>query len=250
MVSCAAVGHGVARIDREIEQGELDLVGIRRGRRQAGRQVERDFDGRAERAVQQIGHAAHQLGEIGRPRLQRLAPGKRQQPLRQGGAALSALGGAVDQAFGGGIVRQPLAQQLEIAEHRGQQVVEVVRHAAGELADRFQLLQLAQLVLGAGALGDLRQQLVMGMLELGGALLDPALELVVGLLQPELALPQILEQRARLVLAAAAPYGRARHAHQGGGMERPLDERHVAQGVEPARGDGIALRRRRGRSPG
>ena len=134
--------------------------------------------------MQQIGHAAHQLGEIGRPRLQRLAPGKRQQPLRQGGAALSALGGAVDQAFGRGIVRQALAQQLEIAEHRGQQVVEVVRHAAGELADRFQLLQLAQLVLGAGALGDLRQQLVMGMLELGGALLDPALELVVDLLQP------------------------------------------------------------------
>ena len=63
---------------------------------------------------------------------------------------------------------------------------------------------LAQLVLGAGALGDLRQQLVMGMLELGGALLDPALELVVDLLQAQLALPQILEQRARLVLAAAA----------------------------------------------
>ena len=150
----------------------------------SGRQVEGDFDGRAERAVQQVVHAAHQLGEIGRPRLQRLAPGKGQQALRQGGAALGALRGAVEQAVGGGIVRQPLAQQLEIAEHRGQQVVEVVRHAAGELADQFQLLQLAQLLLGAGALGDLRQQLVMGMLELGGALLDPALELVVDLLQP------------------------------------------------------------------
>ena len=141
-------------------------------------------------------------------RLQRLAPGERQQALRQGGAALGALGGAVDQAFGGGIVRQALAQQLEIAEHRGQQVVEVVRHAAGELADRFQLLHVAQLVLGAGALGDLRQQLVVRMLELGGALLDPALELVVDLLQAQLALPQVLEQRARLVLAAAALQGR------------------------------------------
>ena len=37
----------------------------------------------------------------------------------------------------------------------GQQVVEVVRDAAGELADRFHLLRLAQRFLGAHALGDL-----------------------------------------------------------------------------------------------
>ena len=211
------------------------------GGRPAGRSKV-DFDGRADRAAQQISHAAHQLGEIGRPRLSAWRRAKASRRCVSGGAALGALRGAVDQAFRDGIVRQPLAQKLEIAQHRGQQVVEVVRHAAGELADRFQLLQLAQLVLGAVALGDLRKQLVMGMLELGGALLDPALELVVHLLQAQLALAQILEQRARLVLAATAPYGRARHAHQRGGMERPLDERHVAQGVEPARGDGIALR--------
>ena len=40
--------------------------------------------------------------------------------------------------------RHVLAQQLEIAEHRHQQVVEVVRHAAGELADHLHLLRLAQ----------------------------------------------------------------------------------------------------------
>ena len=126
---------------------------------------------------------------------QRLAAGEGQQALRQRRAALGALHGAVDQPVGGRIGRQPLAQQLEIAQHRGQEIVEVVRHAAGELADRFQLLHVAKLLLGAGALGDLRQQLVMGMLKLGGALGDPAFELVVGLLQAQLALAQILEQR-------------------------------------------------------
>ena len=43
-------------------------------------------------------------------------------------------------------------QHLKIAEHGGQQIVEVVRDAAGELADRFELLRLPQLRLGPLAL--------------------------------------------------------------------------------------------------
>ena len=41
--------------------------------------------------------------------------------------------------------------ELAVAADRGQQVVEVVRHAAGELADGLHLLCLAQLVLEAQA---------------------------------------------------------------------------------------------------
>ena len=40
---------------------------------------------------------------------------------------------AVEQRVGRRVRRQALPQQLEIAEHRRQQVVEIVRHAAGEL---------------------------------------------------------------------------------------------------------------------
>ena len=43
-----------------------------------------------------------------------------------------------------GIVGQALAHQFEAAEHRHQQIVEVVRDAAGELADRVHLLRLEQ----------------------------------------------------------------------------------------------------------
>ncbi len=43
--------------------------------------------------------------------------------------------------------RQPFQHQLAEPENRRQHVVEVVRDAAGELADRLQLLRLAQLFL-------------------------------------------------------------------------------------------------------
>ena len=42
------------------------------------------------------------------------------------------------------IVGQALAQQLQTAQHRHQQIVEIMRHAAGQLADRFHLLRLEQ----------------------------------------------------------------------------------------------------------
>ena len=47
-----------------------------------------------------------------------------------------------------------LPRQLQIAADDLQHVVEVVRDAAGELADRLHLLRLPQLRLGFGALGD------------------------------------------------------------------------------------------------
>ena len=42
------------------------------------------------------------------------------------------------------IVGQALAQQFEAAENRHQQIVEVMRDAAGQLADRLHLLRLEQ----------------------------------------------------------------------------------------------------------
>jgi hypothetical protein len=113
----AAIGHGIARIDREVEQGKLDLVVIRQSRRQPRRHVELDGDRRANRATQKVGHAPHQFGEVGRPRFERLAAGKGQQALGERRAALGALCGAIDQAVDAGIGWQALAQELEIAQH-------------------------------------------------------------------------------------------------------------------------------------
>ena len=51
-------------------------------------------------------------------------------------------------------LRHVVEHQAAVAEDRGQQVVEVVRDAAGELADRLHLLRLPQLLLELAPLGD------------------------------------------------------------------------------------------------
>ncbi len=80
-----------------------------------------------------------------------------------------ALQRAVDQAMQARIVRDALAQQIEIAHHRHQQIVEIMRDAAGELADGFHLLRLPQLLLRSFARRDFLHQI-------GGALIDALLQ--------------------------------------------------------------------------
>ena len=107
--------------------------------------------------------------QIDRHRAQILLTRERQQTLGQRRAALGALHGAVDQPMQPRIVRHALAQQIEIAHHGHQQIVEVMRDAAGELADGLHLLRLAQLLLRLLAGGDFLHQI-------GRALFDALLE--------------------------------------------------------------------------
>ena len=55
------------------------------------------------------------------------------------------------------VVPQALAQEFEIAEDHREQVVEVVRDTAGELADGLDLLRLAERRLGAPARGHVQK---------------------------------------------------------------------------------------------
>jgi hypothetical protein len=72
----SALGHGVARIDRQVEDGVLELAGVDLGVPRLGGDVELDGDALAERMAQQVGQVAHQAGDIGRLRRQRLARAK------------------------------------------------------------------------------------------------------------------------------------------------------------------------------
>jgi hypothetical protein len=69
-----------------------------------------------------------------------LAARKGQHALGERGAALGARDGVVDEPHELGLVGQALAQQLQAAEDRHEQVVEVMGDAAGQLADRLHLL--------------------------------------------------------------------------------------------------------------
>ena len=61
--------------------------------------------------------------------------------------------------------------EVEIADHGGQQIVEIMGEAAGELADRLHLLGLHQRGFGPLAMLDLALQFEICRFELGRALL-------------------------------------------------------------------------------
>src|SRR5262249_55493890 len=141
-----ALGHRVARIDRKVEEGQLELVTIAQREPQIGRQIELDADRRSNGALQHVEHALCNSSHIDRLYPQLFAAGEYEQPLREGRSTQCPLDSAVNQAQGAAVFGRSLAQELHVAEDGRQQVVEVVRDAARELAERFELLRLQQLV--------------------------------------------------------------------------------------------------------
>ena len=144
----AAVRHGVARIQGEVEDRGRELAGIDQGRRGIVREHRFDFDLFAERRPQQPRGIDDQGVDVGAARLQRLSTGEGQQMLGQVGAPRR---GGADHVGDLGEMRpvlDRLAEDFDGAGDHGQNVVEVVRDAAGELADGFHLLRLPDLGLG------------------------------------------------------------------------------------------------------
>ena len=90
----AAIGHGIACIDCQIENGGRELIGIGQRGPCIFRQQRRDFDVSAQRRVQQLRRLQHQRVDIDFNGLQRLLAGKGEEMLGQVGAAF---GGFVDQ---------------------------------------------------------------------------------------------------------------------------------------------------------
>ena len=152
----AAVGHGVARVDAQVEDRHLELVAVGLGRGQIVANHDPQLDFGPERAADQPGHAVDQFGQVDRGRLERLAASEGEQPLDEYLGAFGRLERTVDQPPLA-LAAQPAPQQhVERTDDRGQQIVEVMRHSAGELAHRFEFLRLAQRLLGLHQLGFAR----------------------------------------------------------------------------------------------
>src|SRR5439155_1318731 len=106
-------------------------------------------------------HRTHRIGEIQYARRENLTPAEGEQLLRQRGRTLARAPNLVEI----GVLRarriQALGQQLAVAVDDRQQVVEVVRHSAGQLTDGLHFLGLTVLlfhrierVLGGPLLAD------------------------------------------------------------------------------------------------
>ena len=71
----------------------------------------------------------------------------------------------------------PTNCEFEIAKHRRQQVIEVVRYATGHLTDHFHFLCLLKGRLGLPTFSDLLAQLFIRLFELAGPLADQIFQL-------------------------------------------------------------------------
>ena len=110
---------------------------------------------------------------------QRLGPGKGEQPSGQRSGAGRAFHRIVEVHHD--LPSRPVQtpeRQVDAADDHGEHIVEVVRDAAGQLADGFHLLDLAKLRLGRLAFGRLRLQRLIGFPQFLGAFAHRLLELL------------------------------------------------------------------------
>ena len=217
----AAVRHGVAGVHGEVQDHEFKLAGVDLDGPEIVGEVELDVHVSPETAVEQFAHPLELPREVERLRLQLLPARKRQQLFGERGAALRRLLHAVEQPLAPRGIRQP-AQHFQTAENNHQKIVEVMRDPARQLADRLDLLRLTQRVLDTGALLDLRQQRRVGLLQRPRALRDQRL-------QRGRRAVAFLQQRANFILARPRAQRGAHRRRQRDGLQRPLQQQHVAQ---------------------
>ncbi len=175
----ATVGHGVARIGAQVENGAFQLHAVDPGGRQGRLQVEMKRNPLPQGVGKHVGHAFDQGVDIGRRRLKRLLAAKGQKALGQDGRLARRVKRRIDMD----LHRRPrpgatAARHVEIADDDMQEVVEIVRYAADQFAHGFQAGEAGDRRLGLGALGHFVAQPVVARGELRRPCLDTAFQVV------------------------------------------------------------------------
>ena len=150
----AAAGHGIARIDGEIDDRGRKLRRIGQSRPRIVGKGRDDFDVFAQDRLEQLGGVDDHAVDVDLARLQRLAAREGQKL----GGDLGATRGRIVDELGNrgemGLVRHAFLKDLDRPGDDGEDVVEVMGDAARELADRIHLLGLTQPLLGLVLLGQ------------------------------------------------------------------------------------------------
>ena len=150
--------HRVARIDRQIDDDLLELAGVGAHRAEVAAMLDDQLDGLAEQPLEQMRHFGHDVGQLEDLRAQRLLARESEQLPGQPGGAVRVRLDLLDVVIVAVAGRVAHHHQVAMAHDRGQDVVEVVRHAAGELADRLHLGRLRDLALELGFLAIVLEQ--------------------------------------------------------------------------------------------
>src|SRR6185437_14738923 len=104
-----------------------------------------DEDRLAQGTAQHVRHAGDEIVDRNSLRLERLAAREGEEAMNEQRAALGAALRRGGEAFQRRVVAlgETSLQRFDIAGDDGEQIVEIMRDAAGELADRLHLLRLA-----------------------------------------------------------------------------------------------------------
>ncbi len=138
----AAVGHRVPRVDGEIEQSGFELPRIYFRVPQAGSEHGLGLDRLTQGSAQKTVRSGNQLIDVQHSWIENLSTREREQPIGQFGAAAASVKRRFDPLLAPIRLVQRPVQQLQVARDDRQQIVEVMRHPAGELADRVHLLRM------------------------------------------------------------------------------------------------------------
>jgi hypothetical protein len=144
---CAAVRHGVARVETEIENDLMELVSIDDNRREVLLQMQLQFYISGESLAQHFAHLADQQVDVERLQHRFGFTGEGQQLLDERCSSLSRFEDRLCPLGEFLSVIMELFQQRRMPHDDAEDVVEVVRNAAGERADAFESLRLVELLL-------------------------------------------------------------------------------------------------------
>ena len=146
-----ALRHGVARVHHEVHEHLLELPGVGAHRVQLRGGLRRELDVLTDESTQHLADVLHQMAQVEHHRLQRLARAEGEELADEILGVGGRLPDDLDFLARARVRRRVEQQQLGGAEHGGEHVVEVVRHAAGEPPYGFQPLRGAELLLQPAA---------------------------------------------------------------------------------------------------
>ncbi len=135
----AAFGHGVPRIDAEIHEDLVQLGRVADHRPKVANHIVRDGDVAREGLAHDAGHLLHQMAQLHEHPLARHAATEHQELADDAGAPLRT-GLDHRQQIQVVTVRHSMLQQARHHQNGRQDIVEVVRHPAGQRSDRLHAL--------------------------------------------------------------------------------------------------------------
>ncbi len=155
----SAFWHRIARIDDQIQHDLRELTGIDLDVATVFEAMKMAFDGNifpeeAEERTLEIGDERVHLQHA---RIKRLSAAEGEKLPGQGGGAARGATDFGEMSSDVTLARELVEKEIAIAKNGGEEVVEVVRHAGGELAEGFHFLGAAKLIVQLPARRDVHQ---------------------------------------------------------------------------------------------